>query len=108
MTFEDKFNMYSVRFNLCHNLQSTEHAKICGDPMELGAWTEGDGPIDMDKSTEKLIWIGKKKIYPSYKQVYFTQNQEEGPSRISYKYSIRDESNDSTRWEREPSRFLEI
>ena len=37
-----------------------------------------------------------------------TFKQGECPNRIVYKYSIRDDKLDTTVWEREPSRFLEI
>jgi hypothetical protein len=45
-------------------------------------------------------------VKPWELEVAFKQG--ECPTRIVYKYSIRDDKQDTTVWEREPSRFLEI
>lgn len=91
--------MYSVNFKMDHSLTASEQMKINGDTEQLGSWHEGNGPQSMDKSEKKL----------SQKHVWFKQGKGwDSPTEISYKYQIRNDNENTTFWEREPSRILSI
>jgi hypothetical protein len=87
-------------------LKSSEYMKINGDPPELGFWQKGLGPVNMTPAVNEIVWLTGEKVKPWEFNVKFKQG--ECPSRICYKFLIRDDGADTTVWEREPSRFLDI
>mmetsp|Transcript_17659 Transcript_17659/g.29840 ORF Transcript_17659/g.29840 Transcript_17659/m.29840 type:complete len:229 (+) Transcript_17659:558-1244(+) len=60
----------------------------------------------MNESQSEVVWLTGERVRPWDFSVNFKQG--ECPQRIIYKYSIRNDSEDTTVWEREPSRVLEI
>ena len=60
----------------------------------------------MEKSDVDVVWLTGEKVKPWKWLVTFKQI--ECPTKICYKYSIRNDSKDDTVWEREPSRYCDI
>ena len=80
--------------------------KINGDPPELGFWQKGDGPISMKLAQNDVVWLTGEKVKPYNMPVTFKHGV--CPTRITYKYLIRNDQKNTTVWEREPSRFMDI
>ena len=80
--------------------------KINGDPPELGFWQKGDGPISMQLAQNDVVWLTGEKVRPYNMPVTFKHGV--CPTRITYKYLIRNDQKNTTVWEREPSRFMDI
>ena len=85
----DQFDRYFVNFTMYYPLKSTEYMKINGDPPELGFWQKGLGPIEMKEATDEIVWLTGEKVRPWEFYVKFKQG--ECPSKIIYKYLIRDD-----------------
>ena len=80
--------------------------RINGDPDELGFWQKGSGPVKMETSKKEVVWLTNERVRPWELRVSFKHGV--CPSKIIYKYSIRNDREDTTVWEREPSRVLNI
>lgn len=80
--------------------------RINGDPDELGPWNKGIGPVKMEISETEVVWLTQEKVRPWVFDVSFKQDV--CPKYIKYKYSVRDDTHDTSVWEREPSRVLDI
>ena len=79
--------------------------RINGDPPELGFWNKGAGPLKMSLGPE-IVWLTGMKVRPWLFSVTFKHG--ECPPKIIYKYSVRNDKEDTTIWEREPSRVLDL
>ena len=60
----------------------------------------------MTEAKQEEVWLTGEKVRPWEFQTTF--EQDDCPERIIYKYSIRNDEEDTTIWEREPSRVLDI
>jgi hypothetical protein len=80
--------------------------RINGDPEELGLWNKGEGPLPMTAAKEDIVWLTGEKVRPWEFKVHFHQGV--CPKYIKYKYSVRNDAEDTTVWEREPSRELDL
>jgi hypothetical protein len=80
--------------------------RINGDPEELGFWSKGCGPVTMGIAKKDVIWLTGEAVKPWDYHVSF--KSEYCPEKLTYKYSVRNDDQDTTVWEREPSRFLRI
>lgn len=60
----------------------------------------------MNKAFNEIVWLTGQKVKPWVLPVTFKQG--ECPKKITYKYLIRNDKVDTTVWEREPSRYLDI
>ena len=87
-------------------LKENEYMKINGDTEELGFWQQGAGPVNMQVAPKEVVWLTGEKVRPWELPVRYKQG--ECPPRIAYKYLIRNDEKQTTVWEREPSRALEI
>lgn len=79
--------------------------RINGDPPELGSWNKMQGPLRMSVGPE-VVWLTGARVKPWVFPVTFKHG--ECPPKIIYKYSVRDDGADTTIWEREPSRVLDL
>lgn len=96
---------YSVNFSIYYPLKTNEVMKINGEGKQLGRWNQ-DGPQTMHQACEEVVWLTGMKVKPWEWKVVFDQNV--CPKYICYKYSFRNEEEDHTVWEREPSRYVDI
>lgn len=106
LCLNDQFDRYTVNFSMYYPLKDTEYMKINGDPLELGFWQKGLGPINMQVAQKEIVWLTGENVRPWEMHVKFKQG--ECPPKITYKYLIRDDTKSTTVWEREPSRYLDI
>jgi len=83
-----------------------EYMRINGDTEELGSWNKGIGPLKMKIAKKEVAWLTGEKVRPFEFSCMFKQGV--CPSKIIYKYSIRNDFEETTVWEREPSRVLDI
>lgn len=79
--------------------------RINGDIPELGTWNKLTGPIRMKKGNE-ITWLTGEKVRPW--ELKLRHSTVKTPRRVVYKYSIRNDAEDYTIWEREPSRVIDI
>lgn len=79
--------------------------RINGDLDQLGMWNKGDGPIKMTYG-EEMTWLTGQRVKPWEFRVRLSQV--DFKQRITYKYSIKNDKEDYTIWEREPSRYAQI
>lgn len=71
----------------------------------MGSWNKGDGPVTMHRGKE-IAWLTGARVRPW--EFNLRQKQTDLKRRITYKYSIRNEDKDTSVWEREPSRYVDI
>ena len=60
----------------------------------------------MGIAKKDVIWLTGEAVKPWEYHVSF--KSEYCPEKLTYKYSVRNDEQDTTVWEREPSRFLRI
>jgi hypothetical protein len=60
----------------------------------------------MQLAQEEVVWLTGEKVRPYNMPVTFKYGV--CPTRITYKYLIRNDQKNTTVWEREPSRFMDI
>ena len=94
-----------MKFSIYYPLKDerNEYMRINGDPIILGAWNKGEGPLKMVKG-EEVTWLTGQRVKPWEFRVKMSQI--ELAKKICYKYSIKNDKEDYTIWEREPSRYL--
>ena len=102
----DIWESYTVNFSIYYPLKDNEFMRINGEGKELGSWNKGLGPIKMTHAKKEVVWLTGMKVRPWEWGVIFNQNI--CPKHICYKYSIRNDKQDDTVWEREPSRYVNI
>mmetsp|Transcript_10582 Transcript_10582/g.17763 ORF Transcript_10582/g.17763 Transcript_10582/m.17763 type:complete len:292 (-) Transcript_10582:483-1358(-) len=102
----DQWNSYTVNFSIYYPLKDNEFMRINGEPEQLGGWLSHGGPVTMRESLNEVKWLTEEYVRPWELKVRFKHG--ECPSKITYKYSIRNDVEDTTVWEREPTRILNI
>lgn len=107
MVLDDDWEHYKVNFSIYYPLKDLkrEYMRINGDIPELGSWNKLDGPVKMKLGNE-VTWLTGEKVRPW--ELTLRLSSVKTPNRVVYKYSIRNDYEDYTIWEREPSRVLDI
>ena len=108
LELHDIWESYTVNFSIYYPLQDEfqEYMRINGATAQLGDWKYGQGPLTMDKSQVEVVWLTGQPVKPWNHFVTFDQKL--CPKMIQYKYSIRNDKEDDTVWEREPTRCCDI
>jgi len=114
MVLNDMWEMVTVNFSLYYPLQEGEVIRIYGDTLSLGNWgckidgyddKQGELSAKLLKESEKEVeWLTGELVRPWCFSTQF--NLVKMSQRLKYKYSIHNEKQNRTIWEREPTREI--
>lgn len=110
----DDWEQFTIKFSVNYDLDNDFYnLRINGSREELGNWSEGTGPIVMDRC-ESPRWFQPNKygqmVRPWEVFIRLKNDLSDNNCSFKYNYSIRRESlnDESSEWEREPARSLTI